>query len=254
MWELPLAPMPSVTGNVGACEDMNGVLCQSEAGACIRMEHEEPDDLPDFKRLQAIMDGDGSEIRQQFIFAGLLLTIFERFKGYVVNRVDEFLARGFVVNDDNLTFKRSEEFETLIKEKGSGEPGQHGNRVFRAALHWLHDLRAIDKDELDHVERLYTLRNEIGHELFGIIADDRKRPIELFDVVMALSIYVKVVRWWIREIEAAIDPDMTPKKCESTDWDEAESSDTFFLRLILQRALTDNAEWQTLQKLARDAV
>lgn len=211
-------------------------------------QHEECDDLPDFRRLQALMNGDGAEIRQQFVFAGLLLTIFERFKNWIVNRVEEFLSRGFVVKDGKLTFTRSEEFKALIKDKGSGEAGQHGNKVFRAALYWLHDLQAIDRAELDHIERLYILRNEIGHELFGIIADDRKRPIRLIDVVMALSIYIKVVRWWIKEIEAEIHPDMTPEKYESANWDEAESSDTLFLRLILQRSLADNAEWEALQK------
>ena len=42
----------------------------------------------DSRRLRAIFGSDGSEIREQFIFAGLLLTIFERFKKYVVDHVD----------------------------------------------------------------------------------------------------------------------------------------------------------------------
>ena len=45
----------------------------------------------EFRRLRAIFDSDGSEIREQFIFAGLLLTIFERFKKYVVDHVDWYL-------------------------------------------------------------------------------------------------------------------------------------------------------------------
>jgi hypothetical protein len=41
----------------------------------------------EFRRLRAIFDSEGSEIREQFILAGLLLTIFERFKKYVVDQV-----------------------------------------------------------------------------------------------------------------------------------------------------------------------
>jgi hypothetical protein len=44
----------------------------------------------EFERLRAIFEGDGTEIRRQFILAGLLLTIFERFKDYVVKQVDGF--------------------------------------------------------------------------------------------------------------------------------------------------------------------
>ena len=206
-----------------------------------------------FSRLQSIADGDGSEIRRQFILAGLLLTIFERFKEYVINQVEGFFASHFELKDGGLNYTRGEEFKTLIKEKGSGDPGQHANRVFRAALHWFHDLEAIDKAELDYVERLYALRNEIGHELFRVIADDAKRPVELMDVLMTLGVYVKVVRWWVKEVEATTDPDMTQERYENTNWDEVESADTVFLRLILKKGLAGDSEWEALQKTMHDA-
>ncbi|MEA2908506.1 MAG: hypothetical protein QOJ15_587 [Bradyrhizobium sp.] len=216
-------------------------------------QHDENNRSVDFKRLQAIIDGDGSEIRQQFIYAGLLLTIFERFKDYVVDRVDEFLAHRFEVRDGDLIFTRSEEFKAIIKEKGMGDAGQHRNKDFRAALRWLHGFNAIDQAELDHVERLYGLRNEIGHELFRIVADDAKAPIQIIDVVMTLAIYVKVVRWWIKEIDAATDPDMTKEKYESAAWDSAESSDTVFLRLILRKSLAGDRDWEDLQRAMQES-
>ena len=92
------------------------------------------------------------------------------------------------------------------------------------------------------------LRNAIGHELFAIVADDRKPPIRASDVAMALGIYMKVVRWWIKEIEAATDPDMTREEHDNINWDEAESTDTAFLRLILQKSLAGDPEWETLQQ------
>lgn len=207
---------------------------------------------PTFERLQAIIDGDGTDIRQQLILAGLLLTIFERFKEYAVSQVDSFFAHQYEVRDGDLTPIRGETFKTLIKERGKGQAGQHGNKDFRAALHWFRDLNAIEQWELEEVERLYTLRNAIGHELFAIIADDRKRPIKVSDVAMALGIYVKVVRWWIREIEAATDPDMTQEEHDRIKWDETESTDTAFLRLILQKSLAGNQEWETLQEAVRE--
>lgn len=210
------------------------------------MDNDTPPPVP-LRRLQEIVDGDGSDIRLQFILAGLLLTIFERFKAFVVSRVDEFFAHGFEVREGALIIKRSDEFKALIKAKGEGEPGQHGNVVFRAALGWLYEMNAIDKSELSRVERLYTLRNDIGHELFAVVASDHKEPIDLMDPVWTLHVYVKVVRWWIKEIEAATDPDMTREKYESTNWAEAESTDTLFLRAILHKSLAGIHEWEVLR-------
>jgi hypothetical protein len=93
----------------------------------------------EFKRLRAIFDGDGSEIREQFIFAGLLLTIFERFKTYVVDQVDGFSSNHFEIRDGRLKYTRGDKFKRLIKEKGVYVPGQHANKEFRAALHWFCD-------------------------------------------------------------------------------------------------------------------
>jgi hypothetical protein len=203
--------------------------------------------------LRAIFDGDGAKVRDQFIFAGLLLTIFERFKKYVVGHVDGFFADRVEIQNGDLKYTRGNKFKALIKEKGTGDPGQHDNKVFRAALHWFFDLGAIDKEELDDVERLYTLRNEIGHELLRIIADNTKAPIRLVDVLMTFGVYLKIVRWWVKEVEATTDPDMTPERYENTAWDEVESMDTIFLREILHKALAGNEEWEELQKAVRVA-
>jgi hypothetical protein len=208
---------------------------------------------PDFKRLRAIFDGDGTEIRDQFIFASLILMIFEQFKKYVVHQVDGFLAARIEIQNGDLKYMRGEEFKALIKEKGAGDPGQHDNRVFRAALHWFFDLGAIERDELDDVERLYTLRNEIGHELLRIIADDTKAIIRLGDVLIAFGVYVKIVRWWVKEVEATTNPGVTPELYENTAWDKVESTGTIFLREILHKALAGNAEWEELQKAVHAA-
>jgi hypothetical protein len=202
----------------------------------------------DFKRLRSILDGDGQQIREQFILAGLILTVFERFKEYVINQVDGFFSDRSEIRDGKLTFTRSAEFKRIVKERGVGDPGQHDNRVFRAALHWFFDLGAIDKIERDAIERIYTLRNEIGHQLFQIIADDAKQPVLLSDVLITFGVYVKIVRWWVKEVEATTDPDMTKERYENIDWEQVESTDTVFLREVINKALAENTDWQDLQK------
>jgi hypothetical protein len=198
----------------------------------------------EFRRLKAIFDGDGSEIREQFIFAGLLLTIFERFKNYLVGQIDEFFSNKWELRDGDLKCIRGEEFKKLIKEKGIGAKGQHTNKDFRAALHWFYELDAITEDEFNDIERIYALRNEIGHELFHIIADDNKNAIKLDDVLTTFSVYLKIVRWWVKEVEATTDPDFDQEKYDNTNWEEVESTDTVFLREIISKSLLGDMEWE----------
>ena len=204
----------------------------------------------EFRRLRAIFDSDGSEIREQFILAGLLLTIFERFKKYVVDQVDGFYSDHVEIRDGNLKYTRGEKFKKLIKEKGIHAPGQHANKEFRAALHWFCSLGAITEDELNDIELIYALRNDIGHELFQVIADDNKNPIKLDDVLTTFSVYLKIVRWWVKEVEATTDPDFDQEKYDNTNWDEVESIDTIWLREIIRKSLLGDMGWQEIEKLA----
>jgi hypothetical protein len=205
-------------------------------------------DRYEFNRLNALLDGNGEQVRRQFILAGLLLTIFERFKKYVVGQVDSFFSNQFTFENDDIVYVRGEKFKELVKQKGKGEPGQHSNKDFRAALHWFCDLDAISKDELEEIERIYVLRNAIGHELFEIIADDRKAPLTLWDILTTFAVYVKIVRWWVKEVEMTTDPDFDQDQYDSTDFDGIESADTLFLRSVIRKALSNDDEWKELEK------
>jgi hypothetical protein len=209
-------------------------------------------EIYEFGRLRKIFDGDGSEIREQFIFAGLLLTIFERFKKYVVEQLVWYLSDPsdpIEIRDGYPKYTRGDKFKKLIKEKGFHAPGQHANKEFRAALHWFCDLGAITEDEFNDVERVYALRNDIGHELYEIIADDKKSSIKLDDVLTTFAIYLKIVRWWIKEVEVPINPDFDDQEIyDNTDWDEVETGETTFLRTIIRKSLLSDAQWQEIDK------
>lgn len=205
------------------------------------------------RRLKAIFDGDGTEIRRQLIYAGLLLTIIERLKTHVVGQVDGFFSEDIKIEGGELKFRRGEQFKKLIKEHGIGQPGQHNNQVFRAALRWLQECGAINTEEFDDIERLYALRNEIGHELLLILAEESRQPITIYDVLLVFSSYVKIVRWWWREIECTTDPDMTKEKYDSIEWDDVETVDTMLLREIFNKALCSDPIWQEIQKIAAGA-
>ncbi|ETO05366.1 hypothetical protein RFI_32030 [Reticulomyxa filosa] len=204
----------------------------------------------EFKKLNRIIGGDGAEIREQLILAGLLLMLFERFKKYTLGQVEGFFCSHIEFKEGDIVYRRGDKFKKLIKEHGKGEDGQHGNEAFRAALKLFRDFDAISAEEFNEIERLYILRNDIGHELFAIIADDNKHPIKVEDICTIFDVYLKIVRWWIKEIEATTDPDFDQEKYENTDFDSAESGDTVFLREIIKKALLGNADINEILKAA----
>ena len=198
------------------------------------------------QRLETILIGDGSQTREQFIYAGLLLTIFEVFKSFVVNEVDSFFSSSFKIENGVSRYERGERFKQIIAEKGKGEPGQHRNKVFRAALSFFYEFKAITKTECDEIERIYNLRNEIGHELFCIITDDSKNPITIDDVLTTYSIYLKIVRWWLKEIEFPTEPGFDKEMYDNTDWNAVETVQTALLGEIIRKTLLGDASLEDL--------
>jgi len=97
-------------------------------------------------------------------------------------------------------------------------------------------------------------RRDLGDILFGLQGGDPHdwyhglcRAEQLYPTLfriwllgdgIALGVYVKIARWWVKEVEATIDPDMTQGRYDNTAWDEVESTDTIFsgkfsIRLLL---------------------
>lgn len=211
-----------------------------------------PGSDPRLGKIEEIFKGDGCEIQQQIIVAGLLLMIFERFKRYVVENVDGFFSSEIRIEDEKLAITRSKKFKDLVKIKGKGEIGQHRNGDFRAALHWFKDLGAIESGEVEEFERIYNLRNEIGHELLALIIDGNKSAPKITDVVITFGVYVGIVRWWYKEIEVATDPEMTEERYNSIDFSSVETLETMIMREIIHKSLKDNKEWNEFVSSAKN--
>lgn len=97
------------------------------------------------------------------------MMVFESFKRFISDKIEYFFSDGFTTKDGKITFKQSTALTKIIKEKGRGNTGEHKNEFFRACITWFHENGAITKNEAQETERLYKLRNDIGHELFSII-------------------------------------------------------------------------------------
>jgi hypothetical protein len=195
------------------------------------------------EKIENLLNGDKSDIRNQLIYAGLLIMIFEQFKKYVLETIDSFFSNEIEIREEAAIYKRGEKFKHIIKNHGKGEKGQHTNDAFRAALKWLlTEFNVISKKEFDEIEKLYLIRNNIGHELFRIILDDRKDLININDIYTVLNIYLKIYRWWLKEIEASTNPSFAEYDHDLIDFGSAELIETLLLRKIIDKVLNDECK------------
>ena len=91
-------------------------------------------------------------------------------------------------------------------------------------------------------------RNEVGHELFRISADDKKKP----DFCCRCDADFQRLRQncslvGSEKLKFLTDPDMTPEKYDSIDFDGIESTDTMILREIMHKSLEGMPEWDEVQ-------
>lgn len=192
------------------------------------------------KKLTKILKNDGKWVIEQFVLAALFLMVLELFKDTIVAYVEGFFSNKISLREGKIFYDRGEEFKQLIKESKK-KPGQHSDDVFRAALKFFYEMRAITIEELEETERLCILRNYISHELFAIIVEDDKPLIKYEDVSNAFSLYVKTSKWWREEILGTTDPAFTQVIADDPGF-KSESYDTSLLRLIIEKVVESMKE------------
>jgi hypothetical protein len=186
------------------------------------------------EKIKQILDGNFEKSKEQLIYASLLIMIFEEFKKLVLDNVESFFSSRFYMENGNLVFERGEEFKKLIKEYGKGKHGQHKKGDFRAAMNFFESHNAISQEENNEVERLFLLRNDIGHELFGILFDDNIHPITKEDILFVYLMFLKILRWWYKEIEATTNPDYDQETYELTDFDNVHTGQSIILQVLVK--------------------
>jgi hypothetical protein len=76
-----------------------------------------------------------------------------------------------------------------------------------ASLEWLKEMHAIDDADIAAFERVKKLRNELAHELTGILFQGL--PADLAELLSEMiSLLDKIERWWIVNVEIPINPDL----------------------------------------------
>lgn len=189
----------------------------------------------ELKKITTFLESDGEDAKQQLILSGLFIMVFEQFKKFIINTVDDFFCR-FENKDGTIITKRGTEFKEIIKEFGQGKKGQHKNKDFRGALHFFYNLQTISSEELNKIECLYLLRNNVGHELFDILLGECKPTLKIENITTTLSLYSRLHKWYIKEIEVNINENLNKEK-GNINFEEFWLLEIGFLEMIISKIL-----------------
>lgn len=169
----------------------------------------------------------------------LYIAVYESFKDTIVSNVKYFYWSGF---DDGKEIFNGYEEKVLNKVKGKGTSSQ-----LRATIKWFLDVKAITEDDCKTFREITDMRNKLVHEMFNILYEDLdSHVIELFDKMILL--YEKIEKWWIKEIEIPIDPDITSEKFKKIDWENIVSVRLTMLKIMSDAAINENVDYLNLYK------
>ena len=163
----------------------------------------------------------------------LYIAIYESFKDTIISNVKYFYWSG--VKDGKEIFSG---YEEKVLSKVTGKK----NKVLRATLKWFLDLEAITEEDCEMFEKITDMRNKIVHEMAeAVFSGIDNEVIELFDIM--ISLYEKIEKWWVREIEIPISDNFTEEQYENIDWDNVCSMRLHMLKIMSDVAINNNYEY-----------
>lgn len=138
---------------------------------------------------------DPDVLRPSLLSATMFITAFELLKDCIVDRVRDFYTLGW--GDKTATCPEYEQ-KVLARDKK--------RRPLPASLGWLREHHAIKESDIETFNRLAAIRNQLAHELFGVVTGQVASEYESnFSALIALLRKVEV--WWIVNVEMSTNPD-----------------------------------------------
>jgi hypothetical protein len=177
------------------------------------------------------------------ITASVFLSAYEMLRASVIDRIRDFFSHEFrdgkwIASDDYTS-------KCLALDKCP----------LRASLLWLKQMSVIDDADIARVDQIREHRNDLAHDLPKFLATaDAEINVQL--LVSVYELVTKIDRWWIREVDMAIDPDLDGREVADKD---IMSGNMLLIQMMLWIASGEDSAvfWKEFQKqagavLARD--
>jgi hypothetical protein len=146
---------------------------------------------------------DPDVLRGRLISASIYIAAFEMLRESIIGRIETFFSEGF---DENGPIISAEYREKVLSRNLS---------PLYASLAWLRENNVIDDADLSEFETLKKCRNNLAHELAGVIAGSVSIAY-LEQLPRVAEMLRKIETWWIVNVEIPINPDF-----EDAEIDEA---------------------------------
>lgn len=160
-------------------------------------------------------------LKSNLVRASLFVTAYETFRSNIQDCLISFFADTW----DNGKPISGKAYQTEVRSK-------HRNQLV-ASLEWFRSMNAIDNGDMSSFYAIRAHRNEVVHEMFAFMADsNRDIDDELFEQL--ITIYQKIEKWWVINVEFAIDPDID---MDSVDIDSVVPGPILGLQLLLDISL-----------------
>lgn len=173
-------------------------------------------------------------LKQNLIIASLFIAVFDNFKTSIINRVKYFYFSGIKNGVEQF-----DEYEQAVLNKVKAK----NNKQVKATLLWLKEMEFITEAEENLFIQLTNMRNKLAHEMNKMLIDGFPENINELYAKM-ISLFNKIEKRWIIEIEIPINPPNIPY--DDIDWNGITSMNIEFTKIMTDIAFTGNEEYLNL--------
>lgn len=178
-------------------------------------------------------------LKDSIQMVALYITVYELLESTVVSKPKDFFT---VVNWDDEA-KREYKAHVLSLYNPNAIPGINGRRKdIISSLLWFKQNGAIDDADIREFVASKQLRNTLAHQMLNAIAEGGVKIAVQFTKMY--SLFCKIERWWILEIEVPISGEFEP---DQIDADGVMSGHMVVLHCILDMlANNSNAKYKDI--------
>ena len=138
---------------------------------------------------------DEDNLKPNINFAAMFVLNFECLKDYIIDQIRDFYSDEIDFEYGKILYHESKEYKDKVRILDKN--------IENASLKWLIEAGAITQEDFDYYQKIRRRRNDITHEfLKNLIEGFSEEDIDLFNKI--ISIYTKIDKWWINEIEIPI--------------------------------------------------
>ncbi len=195
-----------------------------------------------FNELESFLNP--TKLKQNLIKASLFISTYETIKSRIVDEIREFYTFEWKLNE------QTGEVESKVDGEYKKEVlALYPKDEFHACCLWLAESHAFTPDDLNIIAKARKHRNAITHEMTKFLSSPNTHVVDGQLFTAMVEIIKKFDRWWFREVEASINPEIYEGKMEDIDWDNVINLGTMSLQLMASLFDGDEAYLAEIHKI-----